>query len=80
VANCASCSNALNCDTCNDGFYAFLNFGAPATFVNCFDCQQLNCAPGACTSNVGATAALTNAIPQGLPTASAEQESITPHH
>lgn len=60
VANCASCSNALNCDTCNAGFYAFLNFGAPATIVNCFDCQQLNCAPGGCTSNIGAIAALTS--------------------
>jgi hypothetical protein len=56
VANCALCSNPLNCEQCDAGFYTFLNFGAPDTFANCFNCQQLNCAPGGCTNNVGASA------------------------
>lgn len=55
VANCQQCSNALNCETCDDGYYSFLNFGAPDTFANCFNCQQLNCAPGGCTNNIGCT-------------------------
>lgn len=60
-------SSSLNCDVCDTGFYAFLNFGAPATFRNCFDCQQLNCASGGCSNGIGESAAPCAACMCGVP-------------
>ncbi len=68
VGNCMTCdSSSLNCDACDAGFYSFLNFGAPDTFMNCFNCQQLNCASGGCANGIGKSAVSTNRLPSNSP-------------
>ena len=52
--NCAYCSSSQGgCVTCDSGFYAFLSYGTMTT-SKCFECQQLNCAPGGCSDGIGA--------------------------
>lgn len=55
---CATC-NGLGCATCPDSFYAFVHIGT-GVFSFCDSCQQLNCAPGACSDNIGASPDLTS--------------------
>ena len=62
VRNCAKCagsSAAEGCAACNDGSYAFFDYDPSAKFAStalvktCFSCQELNCAAGGCSDNVG---------------------------
>lgn len=55
--NCAVC-DAQGCVTCDAGFYAFLRYGT-LQLSDCFECQQLNCAPRGCSDGIGASPDLT---------------------
>ena len=53
--NCETCGLG-GCTTCDDSSYRFPSYGATAIFQHCFSCQQLNCAAGGCSDDVGAFA------------------------
>lgn len=51
---CETC-DGYGCATCRDGAYTFFTFLSSAYFKFCFDCQPLNCAPGGCSNEIGAS-------------------------
>ena len=55
--NCEECAGPQEgCAACNDGLYAFpsTRFGR-SSFNLCYSCQDLNCAAGGCSGNIGAS-------------------------